>query len=221
MEAKTEAAPAAPVEAEPVEEVASPAAEVDESSEGSEESAPVAASTSIAPVTEEETNGSVLVVAEVMDGALNAGSLSAVTLAREIAGSDGVDFHIVVAGSGVEGVGEELAKFGAKSVLVVANSGLEHYLAAPYGEALAGVARALGCSYVLGVASTFGKDLLPRMVRLGAGMVSEAIELREKENGKHVFRRPMWAGNVLADVQSTTPVTVASVRERTSTKLWQ
>ena len=64
-----------------------------------------------------------------------------------------------------------------------------------------------------GVASTFGKDLLPRIaVRLGAGMVSEAIELREKENGKHVFRRPMWAGNVLADVQSTTPVTVVSVR---------
>lgn len=171
------------------------------------------APTAIVPVTEAETNGSVLVVAEVTDGALNTGSLSAVTVARNIAASDGVDFHIVVAGSGVESVGDDLAKYGAKSVLVVSNDGLDHYLAAPFGEALAGVARALGSSFVVGVASTFGKDLLPRIaVRLGAGMISEAIELRDKENGKHVFRRPMWAGNVLADVQATTAVTVVSVR---------
>ena len=43
-------------------------------------------------------------------------------------------------------------------------------------------------------------------------MISEAIAVCDKENGKHVFRRPMWAGNVLADVQATTDVTVLSVR---------
>ena len=160
-----------------------------------------------------ETNGSILVVAEVANGVLNAGTLSAVTMAREIAEADGVPFHAVVVGSGIGAAAQELAKYGAKSVQQVDSADLGNYLAGPYAKAISAVSRELGASFVLGVASTFGKDLLPRVaVRLGAGMVSEAVGILPKENGKFVFRRPMWAGNVLADVQCMTDVTVVSVR---------
>ena len=209
-EAKSEPAPA-PAQAEPAAEAAAEPAKVEEA-----EDTPAAVPASAAASLQAEpvnTNGSVLVVAEVSDGALNPGSLSAVTLARQIAELDGVPFNTLVVGSGVSGVAEELRGYGEASVQVVDNDGLANYLAAPFASAISGVARELGASFVVGVASTFGKDLLPRVaVRLGAGMISEALELRDKENDKHVFRRPMWAGNVLADVQCVTDVTVVSIR---------
>ena len=146
-------------------------------------------------------------------GALNTGTLAAVTVAKKIAKADGTSFHILVMGSGIGDLAAQLGPYGATTVQVVDSTDLANYLAAPYAVTVSDVARSLGASFVLGVASTFGKDLLPRVaVRLGAGMISEAIALCPKESDRHVFRRPMWAGNVLADVQSTTNVTVVSIR---------
>jgi len=155
----------------------------------------------------------VLVLAEVRDGKVFSGSLSAIAAGREISQEMGSHFDILVMGSDVGSAASSLVGYGAEQVLVAEDPSLSEYLAMPHAATMSAAADARGASYVVGLASTQGKDLLPRVaVRMGAGMVSEAIGIEGQENGHLVFNRPMWAGNVIASVQCVTPRTVVSIR---------
>ncbi|HTN51524.1 MAG TPA: electron transfer flavoprotein subunit alpha/FixB family protein, partial [Anaeromyxobacter sp.] len=77
---------------------------------------------------------------------------------------------------------------------------------------VADLARALQATFVGAAATAQGKDLLPRVAaRLDAGMASDVLGLAG-EGQQIAFRRPMWAGNVLAEVEIATPVKVFTVR---------
>ena len=157
--------------------------------------------------------GGVLIVAEARDGHLVAGTLSAVTFASQVASRKGTHFDMLVVGSGVDGVARQAAKYGARKVLVEDKPAFQHYLAQSYAHAVAAAAKATGASYVAATATTLAKDLLPRVaVKLGAGMASEVVAVAGEEGGKLVFKRPMWAGNVVAHVVIDTDVAVISVR---------
>ena len=57
-----------------------------------------------------------------------------------------------------------------------------------------------------------GKDLLPRVAaRLKAAMATDVIGF-DGAGADVTFNRPMWAGNVIAEVKLTTPVKVFTVR---------
>ena len=87
----------------------------------------------------------------------------------------------------------------------------ENYLAESYAECLAELTAELNVSHVVGPASIQGKDFLPRLAaQLDAGMVADVIEVWD-DGGVH-YRRPMWAGNVLAEVVVDSPIAVLSVR---------
>jgi electron transfer flavoprotein alpha subunit len=89
---------------------------------------------------------------------------------------------------------------------------LEHYLAEAYAPGVAEVAKAAGAAWVVGAATAQGKDLLPRVAaRLSAAAASDVLGLAG-EGGAVLLRRPMWAGNVIAEVELTTAVKVFSVR---------
>src|SRR5690606_2639396 len=86
------------------------------------------------------------------------------------------------------------------------------YLAQPYTRAAKAIADKSGARYVISTAGTFGKDLLPRVAAaLGAGMVAECVGLAGS-GAQALFRRPMYAGNVIATVRATTDKAVISVR---------
>jgi electron transfer flavoprotein alpha subunit len=70
--------------------------------------------------------------------------------------------------------------------------------------------KAAGATALVGTATSTGKDLLPRAAALlGAGMASDIIRV----DGANRFRRPAYAGNALEDVEVTSPIVVASVRQ--------
>jgi electron transfer flavoprotein alpha subunit len=77
---------------------------------------------------------------------------------------------------------------------------------------ISAAAKAVDAGYVLATATAVGKDALPRVAaRLGAGMASDVLAFLG--DGPNVtFRRPMWAGAVLAEVAISTPVKVLTVR---------
>jgi electron transfer flavoprotein alpha subunit len=153
----------------------------------------------------------VLIVAEHGGGALRKASLHALAAGREIARRTGGALHAVVLGKGIGAVAEELARHGV-SVHAADAPGLEHPLAAVQAPVVAELARALQATFVGAAATAQGKDLLPRVAaRLGAGMASDVLGLAG-EGPKIAFRRPMWAGNVLAEVEIATPVKVFTVR---------
>jgi len=153
----------------------------------------------------------VLVVAEAADGHIKKTTLSAVTFARDAAKALGGTFSILVIGSGVAAAAAEVANLGAASILVAEDASLANYLAERYAPTVAQVAKAY--AVVVGTASTYGKDLLPRVAaRLGAGYAGDITEV-VADGGKLSYKRPMFAGNAFGFATITTAIQVVSVRQ--------
>jgi len=145
----------------------------------------------------------VLIVAEQVNGALRKATLHAISAGREIARRTGGKLHLALLGKGIGPVAEELAGYGADVHLADAPV-LEHALAESYAQVVAEIAKAAQATFVGAAATAFGKDLLPRTAaKLGAGMATEVLGFGG-EGAAVTFRRPMWAGNVLAEVEIAT-----------------
>ncbi len=149
----------------------------------------------------------ILVVAETSGGRLKKTTHSAITFARKA----GLPFDILVAGHNVGAAAQELAAFGAGAVLVADDASLGNYVAEAWVPTV--VAAAQGYSVVAVTASSFGKDLAPRVaVRLGAGLAPDIARVENTASGL-VYKRPMYAGNAMGSMQVTTPVQVVTARQ--------
>ena len=153
----------------------------------------------------------ILVVAEQQAGQLKKSTLAAVTLAKQIGQKVGGGFDLLVIGKGVGGVADALQGYGAEQILVVDQPAFEHYLAQPFTAAVGEAVAKSGADFVIAPAGTFGKDLMPRVAaKLGAGMVADCTALAD--GSALAYKRPMYAGNVIATVKVSTPTTVITVR---------
>jgi electron transfer flavoprotein alpha subunit len=153
----------------------------------------------------------VLVLAEQSHGKPKKATLSALTAGREVARRTGGKVTALVLGPGAAQAAEELAGHGVEARHADAPA-LEHYLAETWAPAVAEAARALQAGWVVASATAFGKDLLPRAAaRLGAAAATEVLALAG-EGANVLLRRPMWAGNVIAEVELVTPVKAFTVR---------
>jgi electron transfer flavoprotein alpha subunit len=153
----------------------------------------------------------VLIVAEQAQGTLRKATLHAIGAGRELAKRTGGKLVIALLGKGVGPLAQELAAYGA-DVHVADAPVLEFPLAEAYAPVIAELAKATGASFVGAAATAFGKDVLPRAAaRLEAGMATEVVGFGG-EGAAVTFRRPMWAGNVLAEVEIATSVKVFTVR---------
>src|SRR5690349_5582864 len=151
----------------------------------------------------------VLVVAELIDGGLRKTTLNAITAAKTIAEGTGGKFDILAIGAGAKKAADEVAAYGARKVLATEIAG--GYRAEGYAATVAAAAKAYGV--VLVTASTYGKDLLPRVAgKLNAGIASDISKV-SVEGGKIQYKRPVYAGNVYATVEVTTPIQLVSVRQ--------
>ena len=112
----------------------------------------------------------VLVVAELLEGGLRKNTLSAVTFAKQVAEGTGGAFDILAIGEGAQAAADQAAGYGARKVLVAEIEG--GYFAEKYAPTVAAVGKGYGV--VVATASTYGKDLLPRVAaRLDAGVASD------------------------------------------------
>ena len=153
----------------------------------------------------------ILVVAEHADGSVKKATLSAITFAKALGEKTGNGFDIAVVGSNVDGVAAALTGFGAQTVYTVQDGIYANYLAQHYKSAIVAVANESGARFVVSTAGTFGKDVLPRVAAaIGAGMVADAVGLADGE--ELLFKRPMYAGNVIATVRATSERVVISAR---------
>jgi electron transfer flavoprotein alpha subunit len=96
---------------------------------------------------------------------------------------------------------------GVGRVLLVEHPAHRHPLAATIAPQLAEIAA--GYTHVLAPATTFGKDLLPRVAALlDTAQVSDVMAVESSMR----FRRPMYAGNAIATVEVESLPVVATVR---------
>jgi len=147
---------------------------------------------------------SILVLAEHHDGTLAGATAHVVAAAKAIGG----DIDVLVAGEGVGAIAEAAAKLdGVNKVRVADNAAYAHLLAEPTAALIAQLAD--DYSHVLACASTTGKNVLPRVAALkDVAQISEIIAVESADT----FKRPIYAGNAIATVQSDDALKVITVR---------
>ena len=149
---------------------------------------------------------SILVIAEHDNASLKAATLNTVTASRKL----GEDVHVLVAGNGQDAAaGAAAAISGVAKVLKVDAP----YLGQPTAENLAAVALAViaagNYSHVLAPATSFGKNVAPRIAaKLDVAQISDITAVESADT----FVRPIYAGNAFATVRSSDPVKVITVR---------
>jgi electron transfer flavoprotein alpha subunit len=118
----------------------------------------------------------ILVIAEHDQQSLKAATLNTVTAARKIGG----DIHILVAGSACNAAAEQAASLQGVTLVKVADAAHYQSQTAENLTALV-IAHAAGYSHILAPATTFGKNLCPRIAALlDVAQISEitAVECR-------------------------------------------
>ncbi|PZQ32895.1 MAG: electron transfer flavoprotein subunit alpha [Stenotrophomonas acidaminiphila] len=148
----------------------------------------------------------VLVIAEHLDGKLNASTAKTVSAAAAV-GADAID--VVVLAAEPAAVAAEAAQIaGVAKVLTVANAANANAIAQVLAPQIAKLAS--GYTHVFAPSTTFGKDLLPCVAALlGVNQVSDLMAVE----GPHTFKRPIYAGNAIITVDVPADQTVvATVR---------
>jgi electron transfer flavoprotein alpha subunit len=127
-----------------------------------------------------------------------------VTAATRIGG----DITLLVAGKDCGAAAQAAAQVpGVKRVLHADAAHYEHGLAEDLASLI--VTAAAGMTHVLAPATTFGKNVLPRVAALlDVAQISDVMRVESADT----FVRPIYAGNALATVQSSDAVKVLTVR---------
>ncbi|MCK7459103.1 electron transfer flavoprotein subunit alpha/FixB family protein [Idiomarina aminovorans] len=147
---------------------------------------------------------SILVVAEHDNNAVDPSTLKTLAAAQQIGG----DIEVLVAGKGCSTVAENIAKAdGVKKVVLADNDAYEHLLAENIADLVADFGK--GYSHILAPATTTGKNFMPRVAALlDVAQVSDIISVESDDT----FKRPIYAGNAIATVQSEDEIKVITVR---------
>ncbi len=150
----------------------------------------------------------ILVVAEHDNASLKGATLNTVGAAAKLGG----DLAILVVGSGAGSVAEAAAKVAGVAKVLVADSAIfADQSAENLAAQVVAVVKAAGgsISHVLAPATTFGKNVLPRVAALlDVAQISEIVAVESADT----FVRPIYAGNALATVKSSDAVKVITVR---------
>lgn len=146
----------------------------------------------------------ILVIAEHNNAELNAATLNTVAAAKAIGG----DIEVLVAGANCAAVADAAAKVeGVSKVLLADNAAYEHQLPENISLLIAELGK--NYSHILAAASTSGKNYLPRVAALlDVDQISEIVSVESPDT----FKRPIYAGNAIATVQSNAAVKVITVR---------
>lgn len=146
---------------------------------------------------------SILVIADHNNQVLNGATLNVVAAAQI-----GGDITVLVAGSGAQAVADAAAKVaGVSKVLLADNAAYANQLAENVAALVADLAK--GYKYVLAASTTTGKNILPRVAALlDVSMITDIISVESA----NTFKRPIYAGNAIATVQSDEAIIVGTVR---------
>jgi electron transfer flavoprotein alpha subunit len=149
---------------------------------------------------------SALVLAEHDNHSLKSATLHAVTAARAL--SD--DVHLLVVGQSAEAAVDAAAAIPGGARVLRAEA---PYLAQPTAENVAATTLAAigrgSYSHVVAAATSFGKNVLPRVAaKLDVAQISDITAIE----GPDTFVRPIYAGNALATVKSKDAIKVITVR---------
>jgi electron transfer flavoprotein alpha subunit len=145
-----------------------------------------------------------LVIAEHDNASIKNATLNTIAAAQKIGG----DVHVLVAGCNAQAAANAAAKIaGVSKVLLADAPQLEAGLAENVETTVMNIAK--GYSHILAPATTFGKNIAPRIAaKLDVAQISDITAVDSADT----FQRPIYAGNAIATIQSTDPIKVITAR---------
>lgn len=162
----------------------------------------------------EEYKG-VFVFAQQVDNVLDGVAFELLGKAKDLAKDLDTDVTAVLIGSGVKGLADELAVYGADKVIVVDDPQLKDYRTEPYAHALASVINEYKPEIMLVGATAIGRDLGPTVsARVATGLTADCTVLEigdfplvpqpgKEDEQKHkqlLMTRPAFGGNTIATI---------------------
>lgn len=160
----------------------------------------------------EEYKG-VYVFAQQVDNVVNSIAFELIGKGKDLAADLGTEVTAVLVGSGVKGLADELAEYGADRVIVVDDPELKEYRTEPYAHALASVIEKYKPEIFLVGATAIGRDLGPRVsARIHTGLTADCTQLdigdfplnpipgKEQKHNQLLMTRPAFGGNTIATI---------------------
>lgn len=160
----------------------------------------------------EEYKG-VYVFAQQVDNEISSIAFELLGKAKDLAKDLNTEVTAVLVGSGVKGLADQLAEYGADKVIVVDDPELKDYRTEPYAHALASVINKYKPEIMLVGATAIGRDLGPRVsARVATGLTADctvleigdfplqAIPGQEQLHNQLLMTRPAFGGNTIATI---------------------
>ena len=160
----------------------------------------------------EEYKG-VFIFAQQVDNEISNIAFELLGKGKDIAADLGTEVTAVLVGSGVKGLADSLAEYGADRVIVVDDPELKEYRTEPYTHALASVIEKFKPDVFLIGATAIGRDLGPRVcARVHTGLTADCTQLdigdfplvaipgREQKHNQLLMTRPAFGGNTIATI---------------------
>ena len=147
---------------------------------------------------------SILILAEHNNEEVKSSTLNTIGAASKISS----DIEVLVVGSNIESVCKEISSYQyVKKVLSLNNTDYEHAIAEKIEPVIMSIAD--NYSHIFAPATTFGKNIMPRVaVKLDVAQISDVISVESEDT----FIRPIYAGNALATVKSNDLKKVITIR---------
>ena len=155
----------------------------------------------------------VFVFAQQVDNKLSGIAFELVGEGSRLAEKLGTEVTAVLLGSGVAGLADELAEYGADKVIVVDDPELKDYRTEPYAHALASVINEYKPEIMLVGATAIGRDLGPTVsARVKTGLTADCTLLeigdfpvnpipgKEQKHNQLLMTRPAFGGNTIATI---------------------
>ena len=160
----------------------------------------------------EEYKG-VFVFAQQVDNVLDGVAFELLGKGKELAKDLNTEVTAVLIGSGVKGLADQLAEYGADRVIVVDDPQLKDYRTEPYAHALASVINEYKPEIMLVGATAIGRDLGPTVsARVKTGLTDDCTMLemgdfplnaapgQEQQHNQLLMTRPAFGGNTIATI---------------------
>ena len=143
---------------------------------------------------------SVWVCMEQADGKIAGVSYEMLSEARKLADQLSGEVAAVLLGSQVQDMAKDAFAYGADKVYVCDDEKLKNYRTESYCGVMEKLVKENEPAILLLAATTNGRDLAGRLAsRLEAGLAADCVAL-SLEDGELVATRPMYGGNIMADV---------------------
>ena len=155
----------------------------------------------------------VFVFAQQVDNVLDGVAFELLGKGKELAKDLNTEVTAVLIGSGVKGLADQLAEFGADRVIVVDDPQLKDYRTEPYAHALASVINEYKPEIMLVGATAIGRDLGPTVsARVKTGLTADCTMLeigdfplnaapgQEQQHNQLLMTRPAFGGNTIATI---------------------